>query len=147
MGFPSGINSIMAQFDIDPYHWPGWIHATLSAAVSVTVLLFFMETRSLSRAKCSSAMRCTCLARLKLSAQLHSKWKVRTVSSHYYCIIHYIAVHCVLTTACPCLVGSYIAGFLKGHVVHAGINRVCNLCGSAHSCGCVVSGSFCLFIK
>ena len=79
--FCSGINSIMAQFDIDPYHWPGWMHAALSAAVSTIVLLFFMETRSLSRAKCST-LRCTCLAQLKLSAQLHSKWKVHAVS---YC--------------------------------------------------------------
>ena len=27
----------------------------------------------------------------------------------------------------------------EGHVLHAG---VCNVCGSAHSCGCVVNGSF-----
>ena len=27
----------------------------------------------------------------------------------------------------------------EDHVVHAG---VCNVCGSAHSCGCVVNGSF-----
>ena len=27
----------------------------------------------------------------------------------------------------------------EGHVVHAG---VCNVCGSARSCGCVVNGSF-----
>ena len=30
----------------------------------------------------------------------------------------------------------------EGHVVHAGINCVCNVCGSTHSCGCVVNGSF-----
>ena len=30
----------------------------------------------------------------------------------------------------------------EGHVVHAGVNCVCNVCGSAHSCGCVVNGSF-----
>ena len=28
----------------------------------------------------------------------------------------------------------------EGHVVHAGVNCVCNVCGSAHSCGCVVNG-------
>ena len=28
------------------------------------------------------------------------------------------------------------------HVVHAVVNCVCNVCGSAHSCGCVVKGSF-----
>ena len=27
----------------------------------------------------------------------------------------------------------------EGHVVHAGVNCVCNVCGSAHSCGCVVN--------
>ena len=30
----------------------------------------------------------------------------------------------------------------EGHGVHAGVNCVCNVCGSAHSCGCVVNGSF-----
>ena len=30
----------------------------------------------------------------------------------------------------------------EGHVVHTGLNCVCNVCGSAHSCGCVVNGSF-----
>ena len=29
-----------------------------------------------------------------------------------------------------------------GHVVHAGVNCVCNVCGSAHSFGYVVNGSF-----
>ena len=29
----------------------------------------------------------------------------------------------------------------EGHVVHAGVNCVCNVCGSAHSCGCVVNVS------
>ena len=26
----------------------------------------------------------------------------------------------------------------EGHVVHAGVNCVCNVCGSTHSCGCMV---------
>ena len=30
----------------------------------------------------------------------------------------------------------------EDHVVHAGVNCVCNVCGSARSCGCVVNGSF-----
>ena len=30
----------------------------------------------------------------------------------------------------------------EGHVVQAGVNCVCNVCGSAHSCGCVVNGTF-----
>ena len=30
----------------------------------------------------------------------------------------------------------------EGHIVHAGVNGVCNVCGSAHSGGCVVNGSF-----
>ena len=30
----------------------------------------------------------------------------------------------------------------EGHVVHAGVDCVCNVCGSTHSCGCVVNGSF-----
>ena len=31
----------------------------------------------------------------------------------------------------------------EGHVVDAGVNCVCNMCGSAHSCGCVVKWQFC----
>ena len=27
----------------------------------------------------------------------------------------------------------------EGHVVHAGINCVCSVCGSTNSCGCVVN--------
>ena len=39
--------------------------------------------------------------------------------------------------------GRYIShGKGEGHVVHAGVNCVCNGCGSAHSCGCVVNGTF-----
>ena len=34
----------------------------------------------------------------------------------------------------------------EGHVVHAGVNCVCNVCDSAHSCGCVINGQFCLLI-
>ena len=29
----------------------------------------------------------------------------------------------------------------EGHVVYASVNCVCNVCGSAHSCGCVVNGN------
>ena len=45
----------------------------------------------------------------------------------------------------PCIIlslvfwGSDISrGKGEGHIVHAG---VCNVCGSTHSCGCVVNGS------
>ena len=30
----------------------------------------------------------------------------------------------------------------EGRVLHAGVNCVCNVCGSVHSCGWVVNGSF-----
>ena len=30
----------------------------------------------------------------------------------------------------------------EGHVVYASVNCVCNVCSSAHSCGCMVNGSF-----
>ena len=30
----------------------------------------------------------------------------------------------------------------EGHVVHAGVNCVCNVCGSTHLCGYMVNGSF-----
>ena len=31
---------------------------------------------------------------------------------------------------------------VRAHVVHAVVNCVCDMCGSAHSSGCVVNGSF-----
>ena len=30
----------------------------------------------------------------------------------------------------------------EDRVVHAGVNCVCNVCGSAHSCGCMENSSF-----
>ena len=39
-----------------------------------------------------------------------------------------------------CLVVSHGKG--EGHVMHADVNCVCNVCGSVHSCGCVVNGTF-----
>ena len=30
----------------------------------------------------------------------------------------------------------------EGHIVHVGVNGVCNVCASAHSCGCVVNSTW-----
>lgn len=67
---PFSLNSIMAQFEIPPYHWPGWMHAALAATVSTLALVFFTETRSLTKL---SGKMCLCLAGLKLEAGLWSK--------------------------------------------------------------------------
>ena len=40
------------------------------------------------------------------------------------------------------LVSGISHGKGEGHDVHAGVNCVCNVCGSAHSCVCVVNVSF-----
>jgi hypothetical protein len=67
----------MAKFrDVDPYRWPGWVVTSLATLLGLVVLLFFRETRSLSGAKLSIGT-CSCLAGLKLSAQLRSKSKMR----------------------------------------------------------------------
>ncbi|CAI8018978.1 hypothetical protein GBAR_LOCUS11454 [Geodia barretti] len=67
------MNSIIAQFDVNPYHWPGWAQASLSASVGLLTLLFFVETRSLSQAKTSCSNAVSCLAGIKLEAQLQTK--------------------------------------------------------------------------
>jgi MFS family permease len=67
------MNSIIAQFDVNPYHWPGWAHASLSASVGLLTLLFFVETRSLSQAKPSCTRVVSCLTGIKLEAQLQTK--------------------------------------------------------------------------
>ena len=35
-----------------------------------------------------------------------------------------------------------LVSHMVSHDVHAGVNCVCNVYGSAHSCGCVVNGTF-----
>ena len=70
----------MAQFDVNPYHWPGWVQAVLSATVGLTTLFFFVEPRSLSLAK-PSCKTTTLLTGLKLEAQLQTyKFKKVAVS-------------------------------------------------------------------
>jgi MFS family permease len=69
---PFTLNSIMAQFVISPYHWPGWMHAALTAAVGITTLVFFIEPRSLSQAKLSD-VECTCLRGLRVEAKLWNR--------------------------------------------------------------------------
>ena len=74
------MNSIIAQFDVNPYHWPGWAQASLSASVGLLTLLFFVETRSLSQAKTSCSNAVSCLAGIKLEAQLQTKCSKLAVS-------------------------------------------------------------------
>ena len=35
----------------------------------------------------------------------------------------------------------------EGHVMHAGVNCICNVCGSTHSSGCVVNGYRAAFLS
>ena len=63
----------MAQFDVNPYHWPGWMQAALTTAVAVLALFFFVETRSFSQARPSCDRTMKCLTGLKLEAQLQTK--------------------------------------------------------------------------
>ena len=76
------INSIMAQFDVNPYHWPGWMHASLTATVALLTVFIFVETRSFSKARLSCSKMTVYLNGLKLEAQLQTKCKKFTVS--YY---------------------------------------------------------------
>ena len=83
----TALTSIMAQFkDVNPYRWPGWSVTTLAAVMGISVMLFFTETRSLSRLKISNA-KCSCLTGLKLSAQL------RTKSIVQYLVSSFVAYH------------------------------------------------------
>ena len=77
--FPLAINSVMAQFNVNPYHWPGWMLAALTTAVAVCAFFFFVETRSFSRAR-PSCKTVSYLVGLKLEAQLQSKCKSIIVS-------------------------------------------------------------------
>lgn len=79
----SAITSIMAQFDIDPYRWPGWMHATLAAAYCLLVLFCFTETRPWVCAKVS-CNKCSPHSGLQLSVKLQSNWKIRFLVSTIY---------------------------------------------------------------
>ena len=79
--FLPALTSVMAQFpDVNPYRWPGWFLAALAATQATAVIFCFTETRTFS---CSKGFhnRCSCLAGLKLSAQLKSKWKMQLLVS------------------------------------------------------------------
>ena len=58
----------MAQFDISPYHWPGWVQAALAATIGALTLMTFVETRSLPRAKTV----CPSLKSLKMEIELRN---------------------------------------------------------------------------
>ena len=61
------ISSIMAQFeDLDPYHWPGWFMAAISAVVAGAILLCFRETRNLR----NTCTKCSYPSRFKISLEL-----------------------------------------------------------------------------
>ena len=83
------INSIMAQFDVNPYHWPGWMHASLTATVALLTVFIFVETRSFSKAQLSCSTMTVYLNGLKLEARLQTKCKKFTVSYYkLYCRAH-----------------------------------------------------------
>lgn len=65
------INSIMAQFDISPYRWPGWALAAITTAVGAISLIGFVETRSLPQVKAF----CPSISCLKMETKLRSKGK------------------------------------------------------------------------
>ena len=69
LSFSSAINSVMAQFDISPYHWPGWVLAALSATVASISLIGFVETRSMPQAKTA----CPSLTSIKFETNLRSR--------------------------------------------------------------------------
>jgi MFS family permease len=73
------INSAMAEVDISPYHWPGWLLAALTATVASISLIGFVETRSMPRAKAF----CPSIACPKMETKLRSRAKKTscTVSS------------------------------------------------------------------
>ena len=67
----------MAQYAINPYHWPGWMLTTSTACVGILTFLFFVETRSLAQVK----TKCSHVNSLKLSVVLSNKWKNHAIVS------------------------------------------------------------------
>ena len=94
----------MAQFDIDPYRWPGWMQAALAAAYCLLVLFCFTETRPWSCAKIA-CKNCSPHYGLQLSMKLQSnskrKFLVSTLATYYMAIMYgcniYLALLALLT--------------------------------------------------
>ena len=70
--FLSATNSIMAQFDINPYHWPGWLVAAVTFTVGLLTLVLFRESHSLFNCLRVSRLSCSCA----LETQLRTKCKI-----------------------------------------------------------------------
>ncbi|CAI7994629.1 hypothetical protein GBAR_LOCUS1520 [Geodia barretti] len=78
----ASINSAMAEFDISPYHWPGWLLAALTATVASISLIGFVETRSMPRAKAF----CPSVACLKMETKLRSRVKKTSCTSYLFLV-------------------------------------------------------------
>ncbi|CAI8042429.1 hypothetical protein GBAR_LOCUS23564 [Geodia barretti] len=76
------INSAMAEVDISPYHWPGWLLAALTATVASISLIGFVETRSMPRAKAF----CPSIACLKMETKLRSRVKKTSCTSYLFLV-------------------------------------------------------------
>ena len=63
------INSAMAEVDISPYHWPGWLLAALTATVASISLIGFVETRSIPQTKTA----CPSLTSIKFKTNPRSR--------------------------------------------------------------------------
>jgi MFS family permease len=79
---PFLINSVMAEVDISPYHWPGWVLAALSATVASISLIGFVETRSMPQAKAF----CPSIACLKMESKLRSRVKNSSCTSYLFLV-------------------------------------------------------------
>ncbi|CAI8042426.1 hypothetical protein GBAR_LOCUS23563 [Geodia barretti] len=80
--FPFSINSVMAQFDISPYHWPGWVLAALTATVASISLIGFVETRSIPQAKTA----CPSLTSIKFKTNPRSRERNSKIASYMFLI-------------------------------------------------------------
>lgn len=78
-----GVNTIMAQFDITPYHWPGWMLSVMAVIIGIITLTMFTETRSFPKLKnvCPS---------LRLSFELRTIGSSRKIAVSYISICHFL---------------------------------------------------------
>ena len=72
----SGIQSIISQFNVNPFRWPGWFISAMGGSFILAVLVIFKETKNCS----VSTPTCTPVKQLSLL-----KCFSRKVS--FYCIL------------------------------------------------------------
>ena len=83
----------MSQFpNIDPYRWPGWFFAAVTATYVLIAVMVFRNPRKFTRPKCFSGS-CISATQLKFSVLLKSGWQKHLLVSSTLEVYNYVVTY------------------------------------------------------